>query len=348
VLWSLTRARRSLFACLLSLFIPQNAALAAPSARLVYLRNPGAESCPDETAIRSAVSARLGYDPFLAFARATMIAEISRERNAYGARIKLVDDQNVVRGTRELVYDGKECADIIDMMALSMSIAIDPHSLLAPSKPDADEAKAESSPEAEPESSPPENVPEPPKTPTTPPKAPPPAPATARAHLEVGLGAALWTGAAPDANLSGTAFARLRYARLSLGLEGRADIPASREVSSATLETSLVLGSFVPCVHWAWSDEASGVLAFCGVGSMGVLRGASRNVTAPAEDTALHVAVGPRVAIEFPVAAMFSLWARVDGLFALTPQVLQINKVDVYELSRFSFGASVGGLARFF
>lgn len=36
----------------------------AASAHLVYVRGPGAEECPGEHAIRSAVGARLGYDPF--------------------------------------------------------------------------------------------------------------------------------------------------------------------------------------------------------------------------------------------------------------------------------------------
>ena len=108
---------------------------AAPSARLVYLRNPGAESCPDDQAIRSAVSVRLGYDPFLAFAPATLFAEISKVGREYRARIKLVDDNNVVRGTRELAYEGENCADIIDTMALSMSIAIDPTSLMRRPEP---------------------------------------------------------------------------------------------------------------------------------------------------------------------------------------------------------------------
>lgn len=36
--------------------------MASPSSRLVYVRGRGAETCPDEAALRAAVAARLGYD----------------------------------------------------------------------------------------------------------------------------------------------------------------------------------------------------------------------------------------------------------------------------------------------
>ena len=39
-------------------------ASAGASAHLVYVRGAGAEQCPGEQAIRAAVGARLGYDPF--------------------------------------------------------------------------------------------------------------------------------------------------------------------------------------------------------------------------------------------------------------------------------------------
>jgi len=39
-------------------------ARAVPSARLVYSRTESAESCPDESALRAAVAARIGYDAF--------------------------------------------------------------------------------------------------------------------------------------------------------------------------------------------------------------------------------------------------------------------------------------------
>src|SRR5579859_7626471 len=52
-------------------------AIAAPSARLVYARGPGASSCPDESALRQAVVARIGYDPFFPWAPLTISVELT-------------------------------------------------------------------------------------------------------------------------------------------------------------------------------------------------------------------------------------------------------------------------------
>lgn len=53
-------------------------ASASPSARLLYVRNVGAEGCPDESALRKSVAARLGYDPFFPWATTTVLATIDR------------------------------------------------------------------------------------------------------------------------------------------------------------------------------------------------------------------------------------------------------------------------------
>jgi hypothetical protein len=53
-------------------------ASASPSARLVYARSADASTCPDETALRGAVAARFGYDPFFAWAKRTVVVEVWR------------------------------------------------------------------------------------------------------------------------------------------------------------------------------------------------------------------------------------------------------------------------------
>src|ERR1700733_6884198 len=157
------------------------AAVASPSARLVYVREQGAESCPDEDAVRSAVAARLGYDPFFPTAPSTMFVEISRANRVFRAHIKLVDAANDVRGVRELKHAGPRCEDMIDMAALSMSVAIDPDSMIRGPAPPAPDARPATAP--------------PPPTPAEP---PPPARAsedapiapispTERVHVDVGI-----------------------------------------------------------------------------------------------------------------------------------------------------------------
>ena len=46
--------------------VPAAAEDATPTARLVYQRGAGAESCPDVDVLQQMVSARLGYSPWTA------------------------------------------------------------------------------------------------------------------------------------------------------------------------------------------------------------------------------------------------------------------------------------------
>ena len=78
----------------------RNSGIPSGGAGLVYLRGPGAEQCPGEAAIRGAVSSRLGYDPFFAWARDTLFTEIDRSGDAFRAVVKLVDANNLQRGAR--------------------------------------------------------------------------------------------------------------------------------------------------------------------------------------------------------------------------------------------------------
>jgi hypothetical protein len=78
--------------------------LAGASARLVYVRGSSAEDCPSETAIRAAVRARLGYDPFFPWAHDTMYVEASRSEGTIRIQVKLVGEDNSLRGARDLSF----------------------------------------------------------------------------------------------------------------------------------------------------------------------------------------------------------------------------------------------------
>ncbi|MGH7434358.1 MAG: hypothetical protein ACRENE_01645, partial [Polyangiaceae bacterium] len=94
---------------------------AAASARLVYVRGPGAEQCPGEPAVRAAVSVRLGYDPFFAWAHDTLFAEITRTEGTFHVELKLVDDSNMLRGARQIAMAGSDCSAAIDAAGLTIS-----------------------------------------------------------------------------------------------------------------------------------------------------------------------------------------------------------------------------------
>jgi hypothetical protein len=299
---------------------------ATPAARLVYVRSPGTESCPDEVAVRAAVAARLGYNPFFRAAPATMTVEVSKNGDGYRGHIQLIDENGNVRGVRDIAESSPRCEDIIDTLALTMSLAIDPLSLSRPPPPvtSADDTRA-------------------------PPVPPPPSDnldvqrPIARheaLHLEAGAGASVWSGAAPAPNFGGSLFVRTRARSWSLALEGRADLPASRVVAEGAVKTNLAFGSLVPCFHLRYFSG-------CVVGSFGVLH-ATSDVHSPNDAFAFHAAVGPRLGAELPVHGSVALWAHVDALWTLTPEILQIGGVDAYPLPRVSVGVTIGGSVRFF
>src|SRR6188768_3765956 len=61
---------------------------AFPSARLEYTREVGAESCPDEAALRRAVADRLGYDPFDASAPELLRARVTASDGRFSALLE--------------------------------------------------------------------------------------------------------------------------------------------------------------------------------------------------------------------------------------------------------------------
>ena len=104
-------------------------ASAFPSSQLVYARGKGAEQCPDEAALRTAVVQRLGYEPFFPWADVTIVARIAPVRGGFVGTVELIDKAGLVKGSRELAANALQCEQLIASMALAISIAIDPDSL---------------------------------------------------------------------------------------------------------------------------------------------------------------------------------------------------------------------------
>lgn len=294
--------------------------------RIEYVRGAGAETCPGDSAVHDAVADKLGYDPFTTSADARLLAaEVTGDPSGFRATIRLFAPDGSTLGARTLTHAGPSCDELVDLMVLSMSIAIDPEA--------AEHRRA----------------PEPPAPPVAPPAkepdaAPPAPPEMAERreplHVEAGGGASTWFGAAPAPNVGASVFAGLRFRAASLALEARLDWPSSRRVSSAYVETSLALGMIVPCVHVT-------VLELCGLGAIGSLRATSRDVALPRADSSLHLAVGGRVGVGLPLASWLSIRAHTDGLVALTTQTLILDRAEVVTLPRFAGGMGLGVRVRF-
>lgn len=323
------------------------------SASLTYARGPGAEGCPDEAAIRSSVSTRLGYDPFRTGAERRISATITRTGKVLRAEVELRDATGKVTGSRRIASTKNDCSELAAAMSLAMSIAIDPQSQTRPA-PAPPPAPVPAPPPVEnpalPElvpPAPPALDPAPPPTPPAsqvpPARAPgraapwsPPGPALRHSPQEsppssdsvqvrLSAGGVASLGSEPGLAFGVLVHAGVRWRAASIGLEGRADLPTSAEADQGgSVTASLRLASLVPCGHWR-------VIVVCALGSVGALRGVGSGVDLPKEDTTLFGAVGVRGGVEIPVAGPLS--ARIYGDFnaTLTPTSLMLGGETVWE-----------------
>src|SRR5580698_5235802 len=101
------------FAVIVPALLGTRAANATPTSRLVYSRSSDADSCPDEQALRHAVAARVGYDPFFPYATRTIVVSIARRDRAFVASVDLVDEGGLSHGARELPAEGN-CTELLD------------------------------------------------------------------------------------------------------------------------------------------------------------------------------------------------------------------------------------------
>ncbi|MBX3191924.1 MAG: hypothetical protein KF819_33345 [Labilithrix sp.] len=315
-------------------FLPR-AAEAAPTARLVYLRGPGAESCPGEGELRDAVAARLGYDPFATFALDTLFTEIDKEGAGYVARVKLVSHDNTVRGARALRGDGA-CSDLVASLALTISIAIDPLALTRQGRPEG----------LPPEERPVEPIPDDPRDTVDGVEAvddPPEAPLepAQRVRFTVGAGGAASMGTAPGAALGFLVFGRARYGDVSLTVEGRADLVSSADADGpGRVSSSLVALTLLPCGHSRWFFG-------CARASLGSLTASGLDVASPGSSNAVWGAVGARLGLDIPLHEVLSLRIHADGDVVVTRYELRFGDRQAFRYPAVAGGAGVALAATF-
>ncbi len=291
------------------------AAEAAGTARLVYLRGQGAESCPDDVAMRDAVAARLGYDPFTPFALDTLFTEIDKEGSGFVARVKLVGNDGAVRGARTLGTTGA-CSELTTTLALTISLAIDPMAFARKGPP-----------EGLPPSERPVDTTTPPTDETSPPppdETPPPPPAPReRVRFGGGAGVVGAAGAEPGPGLGFFVFADARYGAFGGVLEGRADLPSSADAGGARVSSSLLALSLLPCAY-------SGFVFACARGALGRLSAEGLDVTQPGTSSALWAAAGARIGGDFPLGAVLRVRLHVGTDAVLTRYDLRIGGFPVF------------------
>jgi hypothetical protein len=318
-----------------------SSASAAPSTRLVYARGRGAETCPDEFALRHAVATRVGYDPFFPWAPLTVVVEMAGGGGHVRARVVVVDSAGIEKGAQSLQGAGSGCDDLVESTALAIAVALD----ALPTKPEASETPA--TPEPQPVTPPP---PAPPPVPS--PVLPTPVPAAKDALIqtppasEPGRRNAISLWVAPGARISGGAWnaasfgpdllVELRRGWLGLGAEGRYDV-ASVGVGGAQANVQRATGALLPCAHFSW-------FVLCGVASFGELW-ARGDVATPQTASQLYVAFGGRIGADVAILPKLHVLGTVDVVGVATGTVIQVDGGSSSATSRPAEAS--GGIALF-
>jgi hypothetical protein len=317
-----------------SLLLVATRASATASSRLVYARMGAlASACPAEVVFRAAVRERLGYEPFFPWAPQTVAIEISENGVRLRARLRLIGDDGIVRGARDMDGSSGECAELVNSLALATSIALDP---MAAAESRASPGSTSPGPQPSDRPSEQHDDPEavglqngarqrPPKDQRSPivtaeDTVRPPMERRklpTRVALSVRAGALVSVGIAPSPAVGGRIGVLARWHVVALGAELRADVPNA--VSSALggrADVQFYGGALAPCI-------TGRVLAGCALVLAGALRTRGVGVANAQDETNGYLAAGLRVEAMLGLTPRLDLVLNIDGQKTLTP-------VDVY------------------
>jgi hypothetical protein len=308
----------------------------AAAMRLLYVRERGAEACPDEATLRSAVVGRLGYDPFVESAGAALFARIGRSETGLRGSIERVDEVGFSRGKRELVTEGEGCEEMARAVALSMSIAIDPEraALAADASgapPPAAAAPVESTPAA----------PEPAREPSSPLQQKGPLlahelsnadkasdatdPKPQRLSFSNSLSGLAMLGAGPAPAFGGLLAVQIGPGSWLLGAGGRlVRTPPADVERGARLQTTLAAGELSICVR-------KRVIDACMLGLAGATWVRGGGVDTPRTDSGAFVALGMRLGSYLPLSRAVALLAHVEGFGVISPIRAEVDRQQVWE-----------------
>ncbi len=296
------------------------------SAVLTMERVDGAKSCPDTASLSQAVAEQLGYDPFKSGAEREIVVGMQRDGSGFSGRLELRDDSGTI-GERELSAD--DCAELGRAMSLAIAIAIDP---LYPGRRESQKPPPANTTQPAPRELPKARSPRPPK----------PAPVVrqrAPVHLRLGVGGQVSFGSAPGTSGGFSALTGLGREWWSIDLEGRGDLPASKDAEpSGSVSASLIAGTLVPCAHLA-----SGFV--CVLLTAGALQGEGK-LAKPKQATTVYAAVGIRGGAELHLMENVSLTGHASLNAALNRTTLEVNGTEQWTMPALNGALGVGVVVR--
>ena len=277
------------------------------SAKLIYARLDGAESCPDAWSMEKTVAERLGYNPCHADATDVIRVFLERRGDALGARLEMRSG-TTTRGKRDLVSTSRDCGELAAALSLAIAIAIDPQTWIGSAAPPVAAG--------------------PPPAPAAAVMAPPPPPplvAAEASSLKVlaALGVmGLW-GTTPQFTGGLVARVSLGGEHWSLSLDGRGELPQTIAVGPGEVSVVNIVGSFAPCAHFSYFGA-------CGVVAGGVTRVTSRGLVQSRDGLAPLLQAGARARADVPLTGRLGLGASVDALVPLTRTVLDVGSETLW------------------
>jgi hypothetical protein len=133
------------------------------------------------------------------------------------------------------------------------------------------------------------------------------------------VGALVSEGVAVPPTFGGVLGAGVRRGRLSLGIEGRIDVPETVLAPGGRASSELFAVSLLPCLHL-------GRVFACAVGQVGRQNDASEGVPDPQSRWSTWIAAGGRLGVEVPLQSTLGLRVRSDVLADLSQRSLEVNR----------------------
>lgn len=318
------RARAFAAAALFAPAVGAHPIASAPIARLELQRSREAARCPDEAALRAAVTRRLGRDPFDPRATQTVRVAFDADGSGLALSIDVTDHRQALVGRRLIRSRSRDCGELAESAAVAIVVAID---VLAESAARQPPAPIEPQPPASiaTQPQPTDSLPAAPSTLVTPMPAVSRAAATDALAGALAIDAVVSIGDLPLVAFGAALRGGVRLRSLGVYLEGRATLPTTIDAPmGARIESTLFNGALLSCFHRAW-------FAACGVGAVGALLARGSNVERPREPTIAVLAAGARAAGQWRVSGGFTIDVGVEVLASIVRPVLVINSERAWD-----------------
>jgi hypothetical protein len=306
---------------------------------LDYERGPGAGSCADGDALRAAVTARLGYDPFVAREDVdTLVVRIGAGAGGKELKgsIERRDAAHRLRGRASSVTSKSgDCGELVAALAVGIAIVIDPMSLM----------RAEATPPLPPPS--PLHVPVPDERAAR--VGDREAPGTSGTGTGTGtgtwerqrglrgvggVGPSITLGVLPQIAPALVVWGGIARGPFELDAGARLAPPASvAGAGGGSVQAALYVATLAPCLRYRF-------LLGCVEIALGALQGAGLGFDHTRTDSTLYASLGALAGVEFAIARHVALRVVVEGMAPLRPTRLVANGAQVWSTPALGGSAS--------